>query len=443
MPTELRQIYPFRSFTFGDSEASLEAIGSSTGIPLIVQDSTDNVSNQVAIFRGGNRTTAADGDNAYISYTLEDSGGNQAEFARMAWTANDVTANTKDSKVVWSVQTGNTLTNVWEISSSSSGAVTTSFGAGEIVLPDNVSLQLGDSGADADLSSNGTDIKWIVPSTADVILGRTGAPSPDTILHLWTASAGSVNAISGTVLTVESDGNAFLNFLSPTASGFYFGDAAANNVGSLTYTHSSNTLNVAIAGVNQVNWTDGIMAFQRAMTLSSTATFILNATGISGTAIKDEDNMASDSATHLASQQSIKAYVTSQIALEDELSEMGDVTISSIASNDILQYNGSTWINTPYVDFTKVSDPGTPSLEEGRMYLKQVDINNNALVIKIQKGGSIQEVELTSPKAVCAECGRSDGARDPMYDFQRNVMVVSLWCGHAFEIELPAWRRVA
>jgi len=142
MPTELRQIYPFRSFTFGDSEASLEAVGTSTGTPLIVQDSTDNVSNQVAIFRGGNRTTAADGDNAYISYTLEDSGGNQAEFARMAWTANDVTANTKDSKVVWSVQTGNTLTNVWEISSSSSGAVTTSFGAGEIVLPDNVGQML-------------------------------------------------------------------------------------------------------------------------------------------------------------------------------------------------------------------------------------------------------------------------------------------------------------
>jgi len=445
MPVELRQIYPSirRTFLAGDSEATITTTNSSTGPALIAHSSRDAVSNQVAIFRGGNRSTAADGDNAYISYTLDDSTGTQSEFARMAWTANDVTSNTKDSKVVWSVQTGNTLTNVWEISSSSSGAVTTSFVTGEIVLPDNVSLQLGTSGADADLSSNGTDIKWIVPSTADVILGRTGAPSPDTILHLWTASAGSVNAISGTVLTVESDGNAFLNFLSPTASGFYFGDAAANNVGSLTYTHSSNTLNVAIAGVNQVNWTDGIMAFQRAMTLSSTATFLLNATGISGTAIKDEDNMASDSATHLASQQSIKAYVTSQIALEDELSEMGDVTISSIASNDILQYNGSTWINTPYVDFTKVSDPGTPSLEEGRMYLKQVDINNNALVIKIQKGGSIQEVELTSPKAVCAECGRSDGARDPMYDFQRNVMVVSLWCGHAFEIELPAWRRVA
>ena len=35
---------------------------------------------------------------------------------------------------------------------------------------------------------------------------------------------------------------------------------------------------------------------------------VLN-TGISGSAIKDEDNMASDSATHVATQQSIKAYV--------------------------------------------------------------------------------------------------------------------------------------
>jgi predicted DNA-binding WGR domain protein len=35
---------------------------------------------------------------------------------------------------------------------------------------------------------------------------------------------------------------------------------------------------------------------------------VLN-TGVSGTAVKDEDNMASDSASHLATQQSIKAYV--------------------------------------------------------------------------------------------------------------------------------------
>jgi len=39
-------------------------------------------------------------------------------------------------------------------------------------------------------------------------------------------------------------------------------------------------------------------------------------------AIKDEDNMASDSATHVPSQQSVKAYVTSQIATKDNTDEM-------------------------------------------------------------------------------------------------------------------------
>ena len=47
---------------------------------------------------------------------------------------------------------------------------------------------------------------------------------------------------------------------------------------------------------------------------------VLN-TGVSGTAIKDEDNMASNSATHLATQQSIKAYVDTTVAATNELVE--------------------------------------------------------------------------------------------------------------------------
>ena len=418
MPVELRQLYPQRVYEFGDSESSLAITHTAAGPALDVQTNRDNASNQVAVFRGGDRTTAADGDAAYISYTLEDSGGNQAEFARMAWTANDVTASTKDSKVVWSVQTGNTLTDVWEVSSSTSGAVTTSFQTGEIVLPDNVSLQLGNSGADTDLSSNGTDIKWIVPSTADVILGRTGAPSPDTLLHLWTASAGSVNAATDTLLAIESSGNAYLNFLSPTASGLYFGDASANNSGYITYTHSGDVL-----------------------TISSSTTITLNATSINGTAIKDEDNMASNSATHLSSQQSIKAYVD---AVPDTIAELGDVTISSIADNNHLQYdsNSSRWVNRTFLDFAKISAPSNPSVEEGRLYLREKDSANNVLAVKLQKASNIVEVELTSPGAICDECGSEDGAKDPTYDFQKGVMRVSLWCGHVYEIDLPGYRRI-
>src|SRR6056300_1403875 len=51
---------------------------------------------------------------------------------------------------------------------------------------------------------------------------------------------------------------------------------------------------------------------------------VLN-TGVSGTAILDEDNMASDSATQLATQQSIKAYVDTQV---------GAVSTSSISQGN-------------------------------------------------------------------------------------------------------------
>jgi cytoskeletal protein CcmA (bactofilin family) len=44
--------------------------------------------------------------------------------------------------------------------------------------------------------------------------------------------------------------------------------------------------------------------------------------GVSVTAILDEDNMASDSATALATQQSIKAYVDAQVGANNELSEV-------------------------------------------------------------------------------------------------------------------------
>jgi hypothetical protein len=44
--------------------------------------------------------------------------------------------------------------------------------------------------------------------------------------------------------------------------------------------------------------------------------------GVSVTAILDEDNMASDSATALATQQSIKAYVDAQVGANNELSEI-------------------------------------------------------------------------------------------------------------------------
>ena len=63
------------------------------------------------------------------------------------------------------------------------------------------------------------------------------------------------------------------------------------------------------------------------------------------TAVKDEDNMASDSSTALVTQQSVKAYVDTQVSSEDTLAEMNDTTLSSPADNDFLVHDGTDWKN--------------------------------------------------------------------------------------------------
>ena len=78
-------------------------------------------------------------------------------------------------------------------------------------------------------------------------------------------------------------------------------------------------------------------------------------TAVGGEAVLDEDNMASDSATKLATQQSIKAYVDTQILTEDTIEELNDTTITSATENDVLTYRGGAWINSTEVDLAEAN----------------------------------------------------------------------------------------
>ena len=129
-----------------------------------IQNTTDGASNQVAILRGGNRGTPTDDDEAYISLTLDDSDGAQAEFARITWIARDVTSNNKDGQIEFSVQTADALTPILTIDSSAAGALLSTFQTGDVIFNDNVSIQLGTAGAESDLSSNGTNTIWNMKS---------------------------------------------------------------------------------------------------------------------------------------------------------------------------------------------------------------------------------------------------------------------------------------
>lgn len=50
-----------------------------------------------------------------------------------------------------------------------------------------------------------------------------------------------------------------------------------------------------------------------------------------------------------------------------------------------------------YLDFTSQggSAPGDPSTSIGRLYIKQLDVNNEGLFLKIKKAGIISEMQLT------------------------------------------------
>src|SRR5210317_793277 len=75
-------------------------------------------------------------------------------------------------------------------------------------------------------------------------------------------------------------------------------------------TGSGNTLTVAIDS------TVATLTGSQTLTNKTLTSPVLN-TGVSGTAVLDEDNFVSDSDTQLATQQSIKAYVDTQVTAQD------------------------------------------------------------------------------------------------------------------------------
>ena len=72
---------------------------------------------------------------------------------------------------------------------------------------------------------------------------------------------------------------------------------------------------------------------------------VLN-TGVSGSAVADEDNMSSNSATKIATQQSIKAYVDAQITAQDLDVTSDSGTIAIDLNSETLTVAGGTNIDT-------------------------------------------------------------------------------------------------
>ena len=159
-------------------------------------------------------------------------------------------------------------------------------------------------------------------------------------------------------------------------------------------------------------------------------------TGVSGTAILDEDNMASDSATQLSTQQSIKAYVDTEI---------GNVSTTSIATgnsnvtvvdsgtgNVTIEVDGTDRITTVAATTTTATGHslvmGAASSTVGGQIKFLEGTNNGTNGVTLQGAASTADVTVILPAAADTLVGKAttDTFTNKSIDLATNTITGSL-----------------
>ena len=130
-----------------------------------------------------------------------------------------------------------------------------------------------------------------------------------------------------------------------------------------------------VGALNAGSITSGFGAIDNgssAITTTGTVTYGSLSDGtITITAFVDEDDMSSDSATLVPTQQSVKAYVDSQVATANELSELTDVNITTPADASLLFYDTATskWIDNVVSGDITIADTGVATIQANSVAL--------------------------------------------------------------------------
>jgi hypothetical protein len=156
-----------------------------------------------------------------------------------------------------------------------------------------------------------------------------------------------------------------------------------------------NILDGVTATASELNILDGVTATTAELNILDGVTATAAELNIlDGKAFLDEDDMVSDSATGIPSQQSVKAYVDSQVASADTLAELTDTNITSPADGALLFYDTgtSTWIDNVVSGDVTIADTGVAAIGSG--VIVNDDINASA-AISVSKTALVDGTGLT------------------------------------------------
>ena len=194
------------------------------------------------------------------------------------------------------------------------------------------------------------------------VAGGTGLDSVASATDTITLNIDStVATLTGTqTLTNKSLTAPTLTGSSSAAGSILFKEDTDNGTNAVTLIGPAATADVTVtlpASTGTVALTSDITVTETSSVALSNKTLtspVLNGT-LSGTAFLDEDSFSSNSATAVASQQSIKAYVDANSGGASSLNGLSDATVSSSAAGQVLLYDGTDSFDNKAINVMGIS----------------------------------------------------------------------------------------
>ena len=206
----------------------------------------------------------------------------------------------------------------------------------------------GDSGSTQSIT-NGNTLTIAGGTGLDSVAGAT-----DTITLNIDATVATLTGSQ--TLTNKSLTAPILTGSSSAAGSILFREDTDNGTNAVTLIGPATTADVTVtlpASTGTVALTSDITVTETSSVALSNKTLtspVLNGT-LSGTAFLDEDSFSSNSATAVASQQSIKAYVDANSGGASSLNGLSDATISSANAGQVLLHDGTDSFDNKDIDF--------------------------------------------------------------------------------------------